>query len=69
MARAILYFFFEMVICGPLVFGNVMKMEAPFSASNDVKLDSLQAQECFERILVRFMGWSRWEIDNETMKD
>ena len=47
MTRAILYFLFEMVICGPLVFGNVLKMKHPFSVSNDVQPESLQSQECF----------------------
>ena len=69
MTRAILYFLFEMVICGPLVFGNVMKMEEPFSASNDVQLDSLRTQECFECIFVAFIARTRLEIDSETMKD
>ena len=48
MTRAALCFLFEMVFCGPLVFGNVMNMEDPFSASNDARQESLSAEEGFE---------------------
>ena len=55
MTRAALYFLFEMVICGPLVFGNVMNMEEPFSASIDARSESSSAEDCFvQRIVIIF---------------
>ena len=48
MTRAAYYFLLEMVVCGPLVFGNVMNMEDPFSASNDVRQENFSAEESFE---------------------
>ena len=47
MTRAAFYFLFEMVICGPLVFGNVMNMEEPFSASIDARSESSSAEDRF----------------------
>ena len=48
MKRGTLYFLLEMVVCGPIVFGNVMNMEDPFIASNDVRQENFSAEESFE---------------------
>jgi len=48
MTRAAYYFLLEMVVCGPLVFGNVMNMEDPFRASNDARSQISAAEESFE---------------------
>ena len=48
MTRAAYYFLLEMVVCGPLVFGNVMNMEDPFRASNDARSQIPAAEESFE---------------------
>ena len=66
MTRAILYFLFEMVICGPLVFGNVLKMKDPFSVSNDVQSESLQSQERFEGKLSNISKVRLFESANKT---
>ena len=48
MKRRTLYFLLKMVVCGPIVFGNVMNMEDPLSASNDIRQENFSAEESFE---------------------